>query len=155
MSTRLCEHCGKEITDISQHPYAHRCAICRYTEKKVHVKSIHCRRCGKLISDLETHPSAHLCPTCREHARRLGFCIVDKYRPMIEAHLNEHGWPHYGSALKIVREYPDILSGCPEIHTQKRKQQIIAACIKNLRDPDGRHYTVYNTQQYQLTEATV
>ena len=113
---RKCECCGEDITDLNQHPYAHRCSVCRYVEKKV-------------------------------------FCIVDKYRPMIEAHLNEHGWPHYGSGLKIVRAYPDILSGCPEIKTQKRKQQIIAACIKDLRKADGMRYVTYNTQVDVLTEA--
>lgn len=150
---RKCECCGEDITDLNQHPYAHRCERCRYTYKKKHTPATRCKRCGAEITDLDIHYAARLCIRCRNQAGRVGFDIADKYQPTIEAYLNEHGWPTYTNGRKLVALYPDILTeNCPEINTQKRKQQIIAACIKDLRKADGMRYVYYNTQVDVLTE---
>jgi hypothetical protein len=150
--TLICEICGGEITDKPDTSSARLCLHCRYISRRQDRVPHYCRRCGAVVTDRAQHKNAKLCQECRVIARRVGFDLLDRYIPEIEKYLNDHRWPAYINARKMVDIYPDILTA-PEIKTQYRKQQIVAAIIRKIRDPDGRHYMPYNTQQYVLTEA--
>lgn len=170
---RTCRRCGKEITDLTLHPNAKLCAVCRGSEKH-----LVCRRCGKEITDHDARPrskicyschiryknrsaeiKAHKCQVCGKEisdidihpgAKLCPSCRETAYDPngaikkAVIGFLDRHDWPTFVSGHTIIQTEPDIL----QISPSQKPSQVQGTITKILKTLGYKKYNSENSTVY-------
>lgn len=107
-----------------------------------------CRECGSPITDRNDGPCALLCTACRAR-RRTSVLIPELYGPHVSAYLDEHGWPRFTNAKRLLGLYPDILDGF-EIRTLRYRLMILSVCLQVIIGIQGHHYVPWNASSRRI-----
>lgn len=108
-----------------------------------------CRECGSPITDRNDGPGASsLCRACRAR-RSPSVRIPGLYGPHVSAYLDEHGWPRFTNAKRLLELYPDILDRF-EIRTSRYRLMILYVCLQVVIGIQGHHYVPRNQSSTRI-----